>query len=240
MSVKLDQLAFDYSEGCNVMFIFYGQTGTGKSTCMESILSSIVDRSIHEEKEVIMTSIELYKDAVFDLLKSNNRSKISLSDAKHSEKVTGRGRLDQLLALIDQRRIIRPNGTNDKSSRGHVIIDLAIADRSFRIVDCAGREIIDNKWGEELTQEAKFINPSLNSLTDLLNNCRKDEKFHGVVNILTKALESPLKNPKWRTVLVATLSSKLDDRLKSIQTLDFLFKKYEKDVKKRLTQSLPK
>lgn len=219
--VPLVQSALD---GYKVAIFAYGQTGGGKTYTMDGpqgpqeentrgehagIIPRTVDLIFQELEELIAkgwhfdlaaTLLEVYNEAVYDLLSVKGSSAGSLSERRAPEAATGtdpRHSADMFTSQTVKsaaavhlllRRAARERRTastlcNDRSSRSHAIFQLSLRGRRaeseevsglLSLVDLAGSERVEKSGasGERL-KEAQYINRSLSALGDVVEALAK-------------------------------------------------------------------
>ncbi|OXB75605.1 UNVERIFIED_CONTAM: hypothetical protein H355_015721 [Colinus virginianus] len=226
--------------GCNATVFSYGPTGCGKTYTMlgtdsepgicaralGDLFHSIEESSGDAEHEVSMSYLEIYNEAIRDLLSPSRRSLQLWEDSHGTVRVVGITEVSassaeevlQLLLRGNQRRIQEPTATNHTSSRSHAVLQLTVRGRErgrglrcgrLLLIDLAGSERA--AWTQNRGQrmkEGQHINRSLLAL----GNCIKAlSKPAGSTHInyrdskLTRLLKDSLGGNS-HTVMIAHIS----------------------------------
>ncbi|PQM39520.1 hypothetical protein Pyn_35013 [Prunus yedoensis var. nudiflora] len=232
------QIALSVVNGINSSIFAYGQTSSGKTYTMDGITEFTVAEIFdyihrHEERAFVVkfSAIEIYNEAVRDLLSSDNTPLRLLDDPERGtiiEKITEEvlrdwSHLKELLSICEAQRQIGETALNEKSSRSHQIIRLAIESSareflgkgnsttlaaSVNFVDLAGSERAAQALsaGTRL-KEGSHINRSLLTLGTVIRKLSKGR--HGHINYrdskLTRILQ-PCLGGNARTAIICTLS----------------------------------
>ncbi|OMO75535.1 hypothetical protein COLO4_26044 [Corchorus olitorius] len=232
------EIALQVVSGINSSIFAYGQTSSGKTYTMTGIteytVADIYDyMSRHEERAfaVKFSAIEIYNEAIRDLLNSDN-TQLRLRDDPEKgtivEKVTEEplrdlNHLKELLAICEAQRKIGETSLNERSSRSHQIIRLTIESSareflgkensttlsaSVNFIDLAGSERASQalSTGARL-KEGCHINRSLLTLSTVVRKLSKGRQGH--INYrdskLTRILQ-PCLGGNARTAIICTLS----------------------------------
>lgn len=232
------QIALSVVNGINASIFAYGQTSSGKTYTMNGITEFTVAEIFdyihkHEERAFVVkfSAIEIYNEAVRDLLSTDNTPLRLLDDPERGtviEKITEEtlrdwSHLKELLSICEAQRQIGETLLNEKSSRSHQIIRLAIESSareflgkgnstslaaSVNFVDLAGSERASQALsaGARL-KEGCHINRSLLTLGTVIRKLSKGR--HGHINYrdskLTRILQ-PCLGGNARTAIICTLS----------------------------------
>ncbi|KAI5314030.1 hypothetical protein L3X38_043206 [Prunus dulcis] len=232
------QIALSVVNGINSSIFAYGQTSSGKTYTMDGITEFTVAEIFdyihrHEERAFVVkfSAIEIYNEAVRDLLSSDSTPLRLLDDPERGtiiEKITEEvlrdwSHLKELLSICEAQRQIGETALNEKSSRSHQIIRLAIESSareflgkgnsttlaaSVNFVDLAGSERAAQALsaGTRL-KEGSHINRSLLTLGTVIRKLSKGR--HGHINYrdskLTRILQ-PCLGGNARTAIICTLS----------------------------------
>ncbi|XP_021285681.1 kinesin-like protein KIN-7E isoform X2 [Herrania umbratica] len=232
------EIALSVVSGINSSILAYGQTSSGKTYTMtgitENTVADIFDYiNRHEERAFVLkfSAIEIYNEAIRDLLSSDNTQLRLRDDPERGtivEKVTEEllrdwNHLKELLAICDAQRRIGETSLNERSSRSHQIIRLTIESSareflgkensttlsaSVNFVDLAGSERASqaSSTGARL-KEGCHINRSLLTLSTVVRKLSKGRQGH--INYrdskLTRILQ-PCLGGNARTAIICTLS----------------------------------
>jgi len=210
-------------DGYRVAIFAYGQTGSGKTYTMEGpvtekyesegmgVIPRAVDLIFQEARslqdrgwvfEVHMTLIEVYNEAVYDLLaQQHNEVKEAISSRGGTDQLNLRrvrahdaAGVHAMLRSATRERHVAATGCNDHSSRSHQVFQLSLSgscmignrrcEGLLSLVDLAGSERVERSGatGERL-REAQYINRSLSALCDVVEaiNRRGQEISKGAV-----------------------------------------------------------
>ncbi|KAL5563125.1 hypothetical protein UlMin_032872 [Ulmus minor] len=232
------EIALSVVSGINSSIFAYGQTSSGKTYTMNGITEYTVADIFdyihrHEERAFVVkfSAIEIYNEAVRDLLSTDNTTLRLLDDPERGtivEKLTEEtlrdwSHLKELLSICEAQRQIGETSLNEKSSRSHQIIRLAIESSareflgkdksttlaaSVSFVDLAGSERASQALsaGTRL-KEGCHINRSLLTLSTVIRKLSKGRNGH--INYrdskLTRILQ-PSLGGNARTAIICTLS----------------------------------
>ncbi|PON99903.1 Kinesin-like protein [Trema orientale] len=232
------EIALSVVSGINSSIFAYGQTSSGKTYTMNGITEYTVAEIFdyihrHEERAFVVkfSAIEIYNEAVRDLLSTDNTPLRLLDDPDRGtivEKLTEEtlrdwSHLKELLSICETQRQIGETSLNEKSSRSHQIIRLGIESSareflgkdksttlaaSVSFVDLAGSERASQALsaGTRL-KEGCHINRSLLTLGTVIRKLSKGR--HGHINYrdskLTRILQ-PSLGGNARTAIICTLS----------------------------------
>ncbi|XVE67060.1 hypothetical protein DITRI_Ditri08aG0129900 [Diplodiscus trichospermus] len=232
------EIALSVVSGINSSIFAYGQTSSGKTYTMTGIteyavadIFDFIDR--HEERVFVLkfSAIEIYNEAIRDLLNSDNTQLRLRDDPERGtivEKATEEplrdwNHLKELLAICEAQRRIGETCLNERSSRSHQIIRLTIESSareflgkensttlsaSVNFVDLAGSERASQalSTGTRL-KEGCHINRSLLTLSTVIRKLSKGRQGH--INYrdskLTRILQ-PCLGGNARTAIICTLS----------------------------------
>ncbi|KAM1105976.1 hypothetical protein ACFX13_002933 [Malus domestica] len=232
------QIALSVVNGINSSIFAYGQTSSGKTYTMNGITEFTVAEIFdyihaHEERAFVVkfSAIEIYNEAVRDLLSTDNTPLRLLDDPERGtiiEKITEEtlrdwSHLKELLSTCEAQRQIGETALNEKSSRSHQIIRLAIESSareflgkgnsttlaaSVNFVDLAGSERAAQALSAGMRlKEGCHINRSLLTLSTVIRKLSKGRNGH--VNYrdskLTRILQ-PALGGNARTAIICTLS----------------------------------
>ncbi|KAM1457109.1 hypothetical protein ACFX13_035184 [Malus domestica] len=232
------QIALSVVNGINSSIFAYGQTSSGKTYTMNGITEFTVAEIFdyvhaHEERAFVVkfSAIEIYNEAVRDLLSTDNTPLRLLDDPERGtiiEKITEEtlrdwNHLKELLSMCEAQRQIGETALNEKSSRSHQIIKLAIESSareflgkgnsttlsaSVNFVDLAGSERAAQALSAGMRlKEGCHINRSLLTLSTVIRKLSKGRNGH--INYrdskLTRILQ-PALGGNARTAIICTLS----------------------------------
>ncbi|OMO87468.1 hypothetical protein CCACVL1_09009 [Corchorus capsularis] len=232
------QIALSVLDGINSTIFAYGQTSSGKTYTMRGITECAVAELYdymerHEEREFVVkfSAMEIYNEAVRDLLSSDSTPLRLLDDPERGtvvEKLTeetlrDREHLRELLAICEAQRQIGETSLNETSSRSHQILRLTIESSarqyagaensslllaSVNFVDLAGSERASQTLsaGARL-KEGCHINRSLLTLGTVIRKLSKGRNAHVPYrdSKLTRILQNSLGGNA-RTAIICTMS----------------------------------
>lgn len=206
---EISQLVQSALDGYKVSIFAYGQTGSGKTYTMEGVPSSPgvipqsvrkifhtieVKRNMREFKQwsykVSVSYLEIYNEAIRDLLEpANAKSDIKL-DIKHengvssvtnltTEQVDSPEEVMSLLRRAAKNRSVASTNMNERSSRSHSVFTLSIYGTNaetmqkthgvLNLIDLAGSERLNSSGATgDRMKETKHINSSLSCLGDVI------------------------------------------------------------------------
>ncbi|KAJ9550235.1 hypothetical protein OSB04_014280 [Centaurea solstitialis] len=246
-------IALSVVSGINSSIFAYGQTSSGKTYTNDrdnGVYRGGYIRLMqkHEERAFVLkfSAIEIYNEAIRDLLSTENIPLRVLDDAEKGtiiERLTEEtlrdwSHLKQLLSVCEAQRKVGETSLNETSSRSHQILRLTIEssarefigkDKSTKLtasvnfVDLAGSERAAQALsvGQRL-KEGCHINRSLLTLSTVIRKLSKGK--HGHVNYrdskLTRILQ-PCLGGNARTAIICTLSPAREHVEQSKNTLLF-------------------
>ncbi|KAF2561942.1 hypothetical protein F2Q70_00017499 [Brassica cretica] len=138
------EVALCVLEGINSSIFAYGQTSSGKTYTMSGITEFAMNDIFcyiqkHKEREFTLkfSAIEIYNEAVRDLLSGDNNQLRLLDDPELHQRGTvveklieetlrDRTHLEELLSICETQRKIGETSLNETSSRSHQILRLTI------------------------------------------------------------------------------------------------------------------
>lgn len=219
--------------GSNGTVLAYGQTGTGKTYTMlgpttedDPGLMPLSTEALFAARkaEVRVSYVEVYQERVVDLLgaeavevRDDPRHGVVLAGAEEVVVGTSREALD-VLRYGAQRRATAATDLNDRSSRSHTILVVAVDNNRLMMVDLAGSE----KWRDSnprRLQEFTCINKSLSALAKCVA-ALADGRGHVPYrdSKLTRVLRDALADD---VAFVATVSPSSAALEETLSTLDF-------------------
>lgn len=132
----------------NFICYTFGETGSGKTYTLfgnGGLIELSLYKLIDLYKKVVITSFEIYKNQVYDLI--NKKEKVLMLECDKEINIPAlqkyecsEGKVYDVLKLINRNRIIGESSQNESSSRSHVVINIRIDDINFVFVDLAGSE----------------------------------------------------------------------------------------------------
>lgn len=180
----------------NAVILFYGATGTGKTTSFHKALAEIKTREIPET----YTATEMYNGKVQELASGP----FSSDDI---QRALGKRKVEKTLA-------------NEQSSRGHCFLTLKMKSGNIcTLIDLAGCERLSQSGSShERRTEAIHVNRSLTALRDVIESLAKKKPFIPWRNSpLTQLIKSFMHgHPMFIIVLCCNR-----DRQLSVETLKF-------------------
>eukprot|EP00731_Ephydatia_muelleri_P015976 Em0009g400a len=206
-------------EGFNGTIFVYGQTSSGKTHTMMGTSDDpgIIPLTIHEvfsyieqcvSREFILrlSYLEIYNETLTDLLNPENKNLKIRENTEHTVSVHGitecavtlASEVVDLLCFGDQNRVIGETNMNERSSRSHTIVTMAIESRerdeeegggrdgpvkvsSINLVDLAGSERVSTngaEWTNVRFKEGTFINLSLLTLGNVIAKLSEGSSAH--------------------------------------------------------------
>ncbi|GMI96838.1 hypothetical protein like AT5G66310 [Hibiscus trionum] len=246
-------IALSVLNGINSSIFAYGQTSSGKTYTMRGITDYAVEDIYdfierHPEREFLVkfSAMEIYNEAVRDLLSSDTTPLRLLDDPERGtvverlteEIIRDKEHLQELLSICEAQRQIGETALNETSSRSHQILRLTI-DSSAR--DYAGTEnssvlaasvnFIDLAGSERASQtlsagarlkEGCHINRSLLTLGTVIRKLSKGRNSHVPYrdSKLTRILQNALGGNA-RTAIICTMSPDRSHVEQSRNTLSF-------------------
>ncbi|OMJ83424.1 hypothetical protein SteCoe_15645 [Stentor coeruleus] len=261
-------------KGYNGTIFAYGQTGTGKTftiqgmgyeeysltskpnyhlrgilpRCFEYIFSSIADETALNNTQYLIkcSYLEIYQEAINDLLDQNPRNLQLREDMKKGVYVEGlleetvRNAMEtyELLDIGTRNRHVSSTSMNKESSRSHSVFTLIIESKTsldgllnfktsrFHLIDLAGseRQKATDCVGERL-KEAGMINKSLSALGNVINSLvdiseGRSRHVHYRDSKLTFLLKDSLGGNS-KTFIVANISPSVSAFAETLSTLKF-------------------
>ncbi|KAK3595061.1 hypothetical protein CHS0354_043156 [Potamilus streckersoni] len=239
-------------EGYNSTLFAYGQTGSGKSWSMvgygvnkgivpmfcDNIFQQIEKKKTEgakEEFEVTFSMLEIYNEAVRDLLDPNPRGKGGLPVRQHPKTgfyadglivvpVANYSEIEKKMDEGTRNRTVAATNMNATSSRAHTIVGITFIQKSknaageemarsaiINLVDLAGSERAESTGatGDRL-KEGAAINQSLSCLGNCIaaladRSSGKDSRVPYRDSVLTKLLKNALGGNS-KTIMIAALS----------------------------------
>ncbi|KAJ0239663.1 Kinesin-like protein KIN-7I [Hirschfeldia incana] len=248
------EVALCVLSGINSSIFAYGQTSSGKTYTMTGITGfAINDIFLYIEKHkqerkftLKFSAMEIYNEAVRDLLCEDNNNPLRLLDDPErgtvveklkEETITDRNHLEELISICETQRQIGETSLNETSSRSHQILRLtiesskrevspessAILAASVCFVDLAGSERASQTLsaGSRL-KEGCHINRSLLTLGTVIRKLSKGKQGHVPYrdSKLTRILQNSLGGNA-RTAIICTMSPARSHLEQSRNTLLF-------------------
>lgn len=198
---EVEGLITSVMDGYNVCIFAYGQTGSGKTHTMEgtadnrginyralaSLFELYEDRSADHDIVIRCSLLEIYNEAIRDMLVREQPSKLKVTAGAHGMVVPGLTisevhSLDEVRALMHtgySNRTTFATNMNEHSSRSHCMLSVyveltnkisgAVSRGKLHLVDLAGSERLSKTGatGDRL-KEAQNINKSLSALGDVI------------------------------------------------------------------------
>ncbi|XP_019196259.1 PREDICTED: kinesin-like protein NACK2 [Ipomoea nil] len=245
-------VALSALSGINATIFAYGQTSSGKTFTMRGITENVV-KDIYEhikntvERDFVLkfSALEIYNETVVDLLNNESGSLRLLDDPEKGtiveklieEIVEDDQHLRHLIKICEAQRQVGETALNDKSSRSHQIIRLAIQSSirensgqvksllaTLNLVDLAGSERASQTIADGTRlKEGSHINRSLLTLTTVirkLSGGRRSGHIPYRDSKLTRILQ-PSLGGNARTAIICTMSPALSHVEQSRNTLSF-------------------
>ncbi|CAH2065436.1 unnamed protein product [Thlaspi arvense] len=238
--------------GTNATIFAYGQTSSGKTFTMRGVTENVVKdiyehiRKTQERSFVLKVSaLEIYNETVIDLLNRTTGPLRLLDDPEKGiivenlveEVVESRQHLQHLIGICEAQRQVGETALNDKSSRSHQIIRLAIQSSlgeiagrvqsimaTLNLVDLAGSESACQTNADGLRlKEGSHINRSLLTLTTVIRKLSSERSSDHVPyrdSKLTRILQNSLGGNA-RTAIICTISPALSHVEQTKKTLSF-------------------
>uniref|UniRef100_A0A1I8H7S5 Kinesin-like protein n=2 Tax=Macrostomum lignano TaxID=282301 RepID=A0A1I8H7S5_9PLAT len=239
-------------EGVSGTVFAYGQTSSGKTHTMYGSVQdpgvivlalrdifALQEMATEREFLVSISFLEIYNERVIDLLSNDpdkkvsviiERTKSTLRNVKE-EIVTSVDEVLNLLSKGEAQRHIGETNMNERSSRSHTILRLAIESRCreedgviwnsvLNLVDLAGSERVSESGASGTTlKEACNINSSLSSLCLVIRQLSENSSYISFRDSkLTSILMSSLGGNS-RTLIVCNITPAVYDQ--SQRTLNF-------------------
>ncbi|XP_038990599.1 kinesin-like protein KIN-7F [Hibiscus syriacus] len=231
-------IAVSVLNGINSSIFAYGQTSSGKTYTMRGVtdyaVADIYDYiERHQEREffVKFSAMEIYNEAVRDLLSSDSTPLRLLDDPERGtvverlteETLRDKEHLQELLSICEAQRQIGETALNETSSRSHQILRLTIesfardyAEAGNSSVLAASVNFIDLAGSERASQtlsagarlkEGCHINRSLLTLGTVIRKLSKGRNSHVPYrdSKLTRILQNALGGNA-RTAIICTMS----------------------------------
>ena len=216
--------------GGNACIIAYGQTGTGKSHTLSSLIPRALSAIFARISTASVSYVEIYNETVLDLLSATQKNlKIARNPENNAltiESLTSASveSVEATLAVFAQGNSLRCTSAtlmNHQSSRSHAIFTLKVSDtQKFYFVDLAGSERLQS------SAETRNINRSLSALGHVI--AALTEKNTNRIHVpfrdskLTRILEDCLApSAVCKTVLLVTVSPSNEAYGESLSTLKF-------------------
>lgn len=245
-------VALSALSGINSSIFAYGQTSSGKTYTMSGVteyaiadIFQYIDRCKDREFVLKFSAIEIYNEAVRDLLSSDSTPLRLLDDPERGtvvERLTeeilrDQNHLEELLSICEAQRQIGETSLNETSSRSHQILRLTVessareygAENSSSLaaavnfVDLAGSERASQTLsaGARL-KEGSHINRSLLTLGTVIRKLSKGRNGHVPYrdSKLTRILQNSLGGNA-RTAIICTMSPARSHVEQSKNTLFF-------------------
>ncbi|KAH6832033.1 ATP binding microtubule motor family protein [Perilla frutescens var. hirtella] len=247
------KISLSVLSGINSTIFAYGQTGSGKTFTMRGItecaiadIYEYIDKHCERKFVLKFSAMEIYNEAVRDLLRSDNTSLRLLDDPERGtvvDKLTevtlkDLRQLKELLSICEAQRQIGETSLNELSSRSHQILRLTVESEalhylgaqcsstltaSVNFVDLAGSERASQTLsaGTRL-KEGCHINRSLLSLGTVIRKLSKGRNGHIPYrdSKLTRILQNALGGNA-RTAIICTMSPAHSHGEQSRNTLHF-------------------
>lgn len=146
------------------MFMFYGESGSGKTYSMKSLLNSFPFTF-----PLKTNAFEIYNNQYYDI--TFKRVRIYDLNSLTNTFLDDREKLREFLHRIQNSRISKQTQANLKSSRGFLIISIYDKNKNpFVFVDLAGNE-------SQINNESSFINKSLLYLRDVVRAIHEKQNY---------------------------------------------------------------
>lgn len=217
-------------DGYRVAILAYGQTGSGKTHTMLGPEEGEDPGVLPRTAELIFKEVEQLKKNGWEfevsagLAEVYNDSVVELGTAKGSEEsrselnrrpVRDAAAMHQLLKRASRERHVASTSANERSSRSHAVIQLALVGRCvipgmqrevsglLSFVDLAGSERLahTSATGDRL-KEAQHINRSLCALGDVIEAiCRKGALSKGGTPSAASSVHVPFRNSRLTMLL---------------------------------------
>jgi len=178
----------------NLLFSFYGQSGSGKSYNTKLLLDKILSKLKEKGKSIKIASLQLFNGRLIDTFKLNEIEPITKIDDEskftsipekafiHNPgnttwKNEGEGE-GNFINFIEKRRPTRHTLLNKSSSRSHSFIMLKVDNSIISFLDMAGSEkILESKTGSAAYLEGKYIINSLADFTTIFQKYKEGRKI---------------------------------------------------------------
>ncbi|CAB3980922.1 kinesin KIFC3, partial [Paramuricea clavata] len=252
---EVQELVVSCLDGYNICIFAYGQTGSGKTFTMEGpadnpginqralrhLFQSIEERSRDWVYSVTVNVLEIYNEAIRDLLSSEQTQKLEMKlgadGLNHVRGLTdfevdNIDHVNELFAFGKKNRATAVTSMNEHSSRSHAILRVTVSGThnasgttitgKLNLVDLAGSERVNKSGSEGLRmKEAQNINKSLSSLGDVIHALKNK---HGHVpyrnSKLTFLLQDSLGGDS-KTLMVVQVSPALKNVGETLCSLNF-------------------
>ncbi|KAL6316467.1 hypothetical protein AAG906_018170 [Vitis piasezkii] len=232
------EVALSVVNGINSSIFAYGQTSSGKTytmtgitECAVSDIYDYVERHRDREFKLKFSAMEIYNEALRDLLSSDSAPLRLLDDPERGtvvdklteETLRDRNHLQELLSICEAQRQIGETALNETSSRSHQILRLTIESSARKFVgaenssslaatvsfvDLAGSERASQTLSEGTRlKEGCHINRSLLTLGTVIRKLSKGRNVHIPYrdSKLTRILQNSLGGNA-RTAIICTMS----------------------------------
>ncbi|RVW50371.1 putative LRR receptor-like serine/threonine-protein kinase [Vitis vinifera] len=232
------EVALSVVNGINSSIFAYGQTSSGKTYTMTGIteyavsdIYDYVERHRDREFKLKFSAMEIYNEALRDLLSSDSAPLRLLDDPERGtvvdklteETLRDRNHLQELLSICEAQRQIGETALNETSSRSHQILRLTIESSAHKFVgaenssslaatvsfvDLAGSERASQTLSEGTRlKEGCHINRSLLTLGTVIRKLSKGRNVHIPYrdSKLTRILQNSLGGNA-RTAIICTMS----------------------------------
>ena len=220
----MEPLVRQVAEGYNATVLAYGQTGSGKTHTilgeggkMEGLAGRTVRALLQKVKTIKLSVLQIYQEAVFDLLSSTADSSLCLRQS-HSGvtvenlkavEINSVQRAGACLEAALSRRAVGGTLLNEVSSRSHMIITISVSTEAgtakLNLVDLAGSERLTQSGAEgQRLQETCAINSSLFALVAVVESLSSSKPFIPYRNSkLTWILSDSIGGNSLTTILAA-------------------------------------
>ncbi|XP_042451220.1 kinesin-like protein KIN-7C isoform X2 [Zingiber officinale] len=246
-------VALSVVNGINASIFAYGQTSSGKTYTMTGITDCAIEDiydyiNKHKERDFVLkfSAMEIYNEAVRDLLSSDSAPLRLLDDAERGtvveklteETVSDQMHLKELLSFCEAQRQVGETSLNETSSRSHQILRLTIESTphmfmgkgnsstllaAVNFVDLAGSERSSQISSSGVrVKEGCHINRSLLTLGKVIRQLSKGRNGHIPYrdSKLTRILQ-PFLGGNARTAIICTMSPARSHVEQSRNTLSF-------------------
>ena len=220
----MDPLVKQVVEGYNATVLAYGQTGSGKTHTIlgeagdrEGLAGRTVRALLQKVKTIQLSVLQIYQEAVFDLLSSNADESLALRQSHsgvsvenlQSVEVNSVQEAGKCLQAALSRRAVGGTLMNEVSSRSHMIISVSVRTEAgtakLNLVDLAGSERLTESGAEgQRLQETCAINSSLFALVAVVESLSSCKPFIPYRNSkLTWILSDSIGGNSLTTILAA-------------------------------------
>ena len=220
----MEPLVKQVVEGYNATVLAYGQTGSGKTHTIlgeagerEGLAGRTVRALLQNVKTIKLSVLQIYQEAVFDLLSSNADESLSLRQTHSgvavenlkSVEINSVQKAGKCLESALSRRAVGGTLMNEVSSRSHMIISISVRTEAgtakLNLVDLAGSERLTESQAEgQRLQETCAINSSLFALMAVVESLSSSKPFIPYRNSkLTWILSDSIGGNSLTTILAA-------------------------------------